>query len=265
MEKMAVSYMDFTSPNTQFTFDLSKNRFFTKNENNYINGLGVKQLNTLGNTSLLDIFLTTGNVIEPHIHQNATELVYCISGAAVVSIINPFTLEVLNYSITPGQVANVPQGWFHWEVATEDHTHLLAIFDAPEPEFIGVSDFLRLAPRDMLAHTYCLDEEKLKQTLAPITSTTVIGPPANCGQVQQTQTHTQSQVHTQSYTRPGTHTQYLPPFSPETHMQNQLQPQIYPEVSRPPINPAYRQRNPYSNWSRTRPTIGNGFDNQDKR
>lgn len=177
---MAVSYMDFTSPNVQYFFDLKNNRTFTKDRNNYINALGIQQLNTLGNVSLLDISLSKGNVVEPHVHQNASELVYCIHGAAVVSILNPFTTTVLNYNITPGQVANIPQGWFHWEVATEDDTHLLAIFDAPVPEFIAVSDFLRLIPRNMLAHTYCLDQATVTQALAPIKSTTTIGPPADC-------------------------------------------------------------------------------------
>lgn len=182
---MAVSYLDFTSPNVQFFYDLSHNRMFTKNAANYINELGIGQLNTLGNVSLLDIYLSRGNVVEPHIHQNASELVYCICGGTIVSLINPFTKELINIPIKPGQVANVPQGWFHWEVATEDNTHLLAIFDAPVPEFIGVSDFLRLAPRNMLAHTYCLDEAALTQVLAPITDTTIIGPPANCSKYHQ--------------------------------------------------------------------------------
>ncbi|NOU68891.1 hypothetical protein GC096_33270 [Paenibacillus sp. LMG 31461] len=183
---MAVSYMDFTSPNVQYFYDLKNNRTFTKDANNFINALSIQQLNTLGNVSLLDIYLSKANVVEPHIHQNASELVYCIRGAAIVSILNPFTKTVLNYNITPGQVTNIPQGWFHWEMATEDDTHLLAIFDAPVPEFIAVSDFLRLAPRNMLAHTYCLDQETVTQALAPIKSTTTIGPPADCVHHRQT-------------------------------------------------------------------------------
>jgi oxalate decarboxylase/phosphoglucose isomerase-like protein (cupin superfamily) len=86
--------------------------------------LSIKNLNTLRNLSLLDIFLTTGNVVEPHSHPNASELVYCISGAAVVSLINPFTTQLLNFLIKPGEVANVPEGWWHYEVATVDNTHL---------------------------------------------------------------------------------------------------------------------------------------------
>ncbi len=103
------SNIDYTSPSTNFTYDLNKSNFFQKDGQNYINVLGMKQLNTLENTSLLDIYLSTGNVVEPHIHQNAAELVYCISGSAVVSLLNPFTNQILNLPIKPGQVANIPQ------------------------------------------------------------------------------------------------------------------------------------------------------------
>lgn len=183
---MVTSYRDYTSPNTQFTYDMRNNVFYQKDDWNFINSLSIAQLNTLGNTSLLDIFLTTGNTVEPHIHQNAAELVYCISGEARVSLINPFTNELLNYDIKPRQVANIPQGWWHYELALTDDTHLLAIFDAPIPEVIFGSDILRLTPASVWAHTYCLDEAKVKDTFAPITKTVVIGPPTGCqqGQVQ---------------------------------------------------------------------------------
>ncbi|MFX3633955.1 MAG: cupin domain-containing protein [Candidatus Pristimantibacillus sp.] len=209
---MSVSYMDFTSPSVQFTYDLNNNTFFKKDNRNYINALSINQLNTLGNVSLLDIYLSTGNVIEPHIHQNATELVYCISGAAVVSLVNPFTKMLLNLPIQPGQVANVPQGWWHYEIATFDNTHLLAIFDAPVPEFIGGSDLLRLTPASILAHTYCLNEEQVKETLAPITNTVVIGPPNDC-KTNQVQSHAaaNSSFSNQTYYQSQSH-QHRQPF-----------------------------------------------------
>ncbi len=174
------SYMDYTSPNTQFTYDVNCNTTFKKDDCNYINTLSIKELNTLENTSLLDIFLSRSNVVEPHYHQNAAELVYCISGSAVVSLINPFTNELLHFPICPGQVTNVPQGWWHYEVATVDNTHLLAIFDAPIPEVILASDILSLTPANVLAHTYCLNEAKVKDALAPIKPGTFIGPPVGC-------------------------------------------------------------------------------------
>ena len=110
------SYMDYTSPSTQFTFDVNKSTLYKKDNNNFINVLGVQQLNTLDNVSLLDIFLSTNNIIEPHYHQNAAELIYCISGAVTVSILNPFTKQLLHYPIpagfSPRKVS--PSQPFHW-------------------------------------------------------------------------------------------------------------------------------------------------------
>lgn len=205
------SHIDYTSPSTNFTYDLSKSNFFKKDAQNYINVLSTKQLNTLENTSLLDIYLSTGNVVEPHIHQNAAELVYCISGSAVVSLLNPFTNQILNLPINPGQVANIPQAWWHYEIASADHTHLLAIFDAPTPEVIFGSDILRLTPASMMAHTYCLNEQQWKQAVSPIQSTTVIGPPLNCNQnheIKNQPTHPSVQQHNLYYQD----TYYFPPY-----------------------------------------------------
>lgn len=227
--------MDFTSPNVQFTYDLRNNRTFTKDSRNYINTLSINQLNTLGNVSVLDIFLSTGNVVEPHTHQNASELVYCISGAAVVSVINPFTKELLNFSIQPGQVANVPQGWWHYEVATVDNTHLLAIFDAPIPEFIGASDMLRLTPASVLAHTFCLNEELVEAALAPITGTVFIGPPANCANNQGQGVSTSNTAHQSNQAVQG---QYVQGQGKKVYLHRE-------------------ERQPYPQYH---PVIGNGWD-----
>lgn len=198
-----VSYMDYTSPNTQFTYDVNESRFFTKDHRNFINVLGIKQLNTLENISLLDIFLSKTNVIEPHTHQNAAELVYCISGSATVSMLNPFTQKIQNYPITPGQVANVPQGWWHYEIATSDKTHLLAIFDAHTPEVIYGSDILRLTPPEIMAHTYCLNEHEWEKAVSPIRKSTVIGPDQYCGQSENTDIYDMNK-----------------PYQPNTHYPN---------------------------------------------
>ncbi|MGF9697109.1 cupin domain-containing protein [Paenibacillus sp. MABNR03] len=250
---MATSYMDYTLPTTQFTYDVNQNQLFKKDDNNYINSLSIKQLNTLGNASLLDIYLSTGNVVEPHIHQNATELVYCISGSAVVSLINPFTNELLNFPINPGQVANVPQGWWHYEIATADHTHLLAIFDAPVPEAIFGSDILRLTPASVLAHTYCLDENKVKETFAPIQKTVFIGPPADCATQVSPAAENMPKPNSQPNAQPYVQMQYAP--SPEIMYSDPMNPtyEHHPNAAYMPSETGYM---PYSVQ---RPFIGNGW------
>ena len=173
--------MDYTAPSVQYFADLNKHRLNTRNPQNYINRLGRDILNTLGEVSLLDIFLSRGRAVEPHYHQNAAELVYCITGSAVVSLINPFDNKLTNIPIQPGQVANIPQGWWHWEIASQDDTHLLAIFDAPYPEYIFGSDLLTKTPPEVLAYIYFLDPVKLKEVLEPLhNETIVLGPTDQC-------------------------------------------------------------------------------------
>ncbi|MGP4040784.1 cupin domain-containing protein [Gracilibacillus sp. D59] len=159
-----------------FKYDVNKSPFFVANSQNFINIVGQNQLNSLENMSLLDIFLSNQHIVEPHYHQNAAELVYCISGAAVVSILNPNTKHLHHYPVTPGQVVNVPQGWWHYEIATADQTHLLAIFDAANPEVILGSDILRLTPREIMAYTYGMNQQMWQQVISPIQSSTYIGP-----------------------------------------------------------------------------------------
>jgi quercetin dioxygenase-like cupin family protein len=167
---------DLSSPGTQFWFDVNRSPFFRLDAQNVINVVGARQLNSLRNTSLLDICLGCGNIIEPHYHPNAAELIYCIAGAAKVSILNPFTRQITEYAITPEQVVNVPRAWWHYEYATTDGTHLLAVFDAPNPEVILGSDLLTLTPPRIFAQAYCIDEAAWKQAVAPVVPGTVIGP-----------------------------------------------------------------------------------------
>lgn len=172
--------VDYTSPSAAFTFDVNQNTVFERDRQNYINELSINQLNTLENTSILDIYLSEGKIVEPHYHQHAAELVYCIKGCVTVSIVNPFTKKRQSYSITPGQVVNVPQGWWHYIVSNEDESHFLGIFNAPTPEVILGSDLLNLTPANIIAETYCVDEEQWKKVTASIPPSVFIGPPKNC-------------------------------------------------------------------------------------
>ncbi|PEK98130.1 cupin domain-containing protein [Bacillus sp. AFS017336] len=192
--------LDYTSPSIQYTYDLNKNHAFVKDNQNVINQLSVNEMNSLDNLSLLDIFLSVSNVVEPHYHQNSSELVYCIAGSAVVSILNPYTKQLLNFPITPGQVANVPQGWWHYEIATVDNTHLLAIFNAPSPDVILFSDLLKFTPTNIVSHTYCLDENQWKTATASLQPSVFIGPPKNCNQqVQQSRQESVDQYNQKYY------------------------------------------------------------------
>lgn len=173
------SSIDYTSPDAQFAFDVNSSRFFTKDDKNFINILSIDQLNTLDDISMLDIFLELNSIIEPHYHPNASELTYCISGSTTISLMNPFTKVFHHYHITPGQVVNIPQGWWHYQIATAENTHLQGIFNTDTPQVILGSDILTATPADVMAYTYGINENEWKSAIANMQPSTLIGPSTN--------------------------------------------------------------------------------------
>lgn len=166
--------------NGKFTYDMSDNLLFKKDEENYIDALGIQQLNTIGNIYFLDIYLSANNYVDLHYHPNASELTYCISGGVEVSFINPNTNEWQQFNLKRGDVVSIPQGFWHCARATEDNTHLLATHDTNNLQTIFGSDILRITPAEVMADIYCLDESELAHVLQPIDKTIVIGPPVDC-------------------------------------------------------------------------------------
>ncbi|GKV64730.1 cupin [Sporosarcina sp. NCCP-2331] len=163
----------------QYAADVNKSPFFKKDDQNFINILSTQQINTLQNTSMLDIFLSKDRIIEPHYHPNASELTYCVSGSVTISMMNLQTKKFQHYRITSGQAVNIPQGWWHYQIAHAEDTHLQGIFNADIPEVVLGSDILTATPADVFAYSYGLNEELWKNATENIQPSTIIGPPAN--------------------------------------------------------------------------------------
>jgi len=169
------------SPSLNLSFDMSKSLFFQQNNQNFILQQFAPQTPFLQNLGLLDIYLSKGHSVEPHWHPNAAEFVYVIRGEAIVSILNPLTNQLLTYRVKPPQTVYIPMGWWHWEIALEDHTHLLAIFDNRLAQTVFGSDVLRKTPPEVFQMVYGINAAQLAQVLKPIDQTVIIGPPAPRG------------------------------------------------------------------------------------
>ncbi|MDP4097404.1 cupin domain-containing protein [Paenibacillus sp. P96] len=168
---------DLSSPSLNLSFDLNTALFFQQDAQNFILQQFANQVPVMQNLGLLDIYLSKGHSVEAHWHPNAAELVYAIQGEANISILNPFTLQVLSYRIQPPQTVYIPMGWWHWEIATMDQTHLLAIFDSHNAQVVFGSDVLRKTPPEVFQQIYGVNAAQMANVLKPIERTVVIGPP----------------------------------------------------------------------------------------
>jgi len=70
-------------------------------------------------------------------------------------------------------------GWWHWEIATMDDTHLLAIFDNNAAQVVFGSDILRKTPPEVFQKIYGVNAAQFADVLKPIDQTIVLGPPAS--------------------------------------------------------------------------------------
>lgn len=162
------------SPN--LFFDLKRN-LAVRRDNNFLYEVTCTQIPMMLVLSLGDLCLTKGHIREPHWHPNADELDYVISGEVTVSILNPFTLQVCNYSIKPGQVTFIPKGWWHWIIPVTEEAHLLVNFNDGKIESIEGSDVLRLTPPEVFQQAYDIHARQFAKEVAPVNETLTIGPP----------------------------------------------------------------------------------------
>ncbi|WP_332699007.1 cupin domain-containing protein [Halalkalibacter lacteus] len=175
--KTAGGQIDYSSPSLNLSFDLRPSPYFVKDDWNFILYQTVKQLPVLQGLSLADVYLSRGHSIEPHWHPNANELLYMIQGEIVEYILNPYTNQLLSYRVGPQQSVYIPMGWWHWTIATTDHTRLVVSFDNNDFGIIYGSDILRMTPPEVFQMVYGINATQWAEVIKPIDQTVIIGPP----------------------------------------------------------------------------------------
>lgn len=105
----------------------------------------------------LAIYLLTlqpGAVRIPHWHPDAAELDYVLSGNAFIGLAFPGG-EWTEFPLNPGQIAILPQGWFHYIKNTgSDILQMLVIFSNSSPNDIGISEGFQAIPNEVLGLTF---------------------------------------------------------------------------------------------------------------
>jgi oxalate decarboxylase len=111
----------------------------------------------------LAVYLLTlqpGGVRIPHWHPDAAELDYCLAGKARIGLGFP-SGEWQRFDLAAGQIAILPQGWFHYiQNVGDDPMRMLVIFNNSAPNDIGVSVGFQAVPKEVLATTFGVPAER---------------------------------------------------------------------------------------------------------
>lgn len=167
------------APDLKLAADSNQVLNYKRDAHNYITQLFGEQLPAIRN-GFFNAHMSKGFIVQPHWHTNVTEMVFVISGELITSVFDPFTQKLMTYHLQSGQIAVFPKGWFHWILAESEQAHFLTIFDAPTPDIVFGSDFLRAVPAEVIQRAYCINEEEYAKAVAPLKESIILGPPPGC-------------------------------------------------------------------------------------
>lgn len=128
---------------SQFHFErgkspAQKDRFFRITSQNFP---------SLQSLSLQDLDMQPGEARNAHVHPNAHQMDYVISGRGRVGIVGP-NGEQHVLDLEPGDAAFVPRGYLHWiENVGETPARFLLVVSHETPETIELADMIAGAPQ----------------------------------------------------------------------------------------------------------------------
>jgi oxalate decarboxylase/phosphoglucose isomerase-like protein (cupin superfamily) len=124
----------------------------------------------LSGLAIQGLQLKADAIREPHVHPNAHQMDYCVSGRALVGIVEPggATKELV---LGRGDISYVPQGYLHWiKNVGEDELDFLVVLSHEEPETLELSEMLRGVPPKDCRKMYGIEET----TIAKLSNTGVV-------------------------------------------------------------------------------------------
>lgn len=116
--------------------------------------LTTRQIPSLSDITLFLLQAEPRGLREPHWHQNASELNYLVQGRAQIEIFTPEQRHEA-FIAEPGDVAFVPQNYFHFISSISDEPLMLLIFFSNiAPGHIDLTQLTGFFQRDLLAASF---------------------------------------------------------------------------------------------------------------
>ena len=130
--------------------DLGSMRRVTADDLPVLKGLSIKR-----------VLLNPGAMRTPHWHANANELTYCVSGTALVSILDDGS-KFASFVVTAGQMFHAASGSLHHvENIGVDVAEFIVVFRSERPEDFGFGATLGAFSDAVLGNTYDLPSSDL--------------------------------------------------------------------------------------------------------
>jgi oxalate decarboxylase len=138
------------------TLSLLDGEIVEENELGSMRRVTADNLPILNRLSIKRVVLNPGAMRTPHWHANANELTYCVSGTALVSVLDNYS-EFSSFVITAGQMFHIDSGSLHHiENIGEEAAEFIIAFRNERPEDFGLGATFGAFTDAVLGNTYDL-------------------------------------------------------------------------------------------------------------
>lgn len=143
--------------NSVHVYHLKDSKPFHQSELGSIQRVTADQLPILKNMSLKRLVLAPKAIREPHWHANCNELTYCVSGRALVSVLDTGSAYA-SFIIETGQMFHIPSGSLHHieNLSDTKSAEFIVAFRHERPEDFALSAALGAMTPAVLGNTYNL-------------------------------------------------------------------------------------------------------------
>ncbi len=138
------------------TLSLLDGEIVEENELGSMRRVTADNLPILNRLSIKRVVLNPGAMRTPHWHANANELTYCVSGTALVSVLDNYS-EFSSFVITAGQMFHIDSGSLHHiENIGDEPAEFIIAFRNERPEDFGLGATFGAFTDAVLGNTYDL-------------------------------------------------------------------------------------------------------------
>ncbi|BBX82664.1 hypothetical protein MAUB_05370 [Mycolicibacterium aubagnense] len=148
--------MTTSAARSSHTVSLLSGEIVEESELGSMRRVTVDALPILKNLSIKRLLLNPGAMRTPHWHANANELTYCVSGTALVSVLDNHS-SFSNFIVTAGQMFHIESGALHHiENIGTDVAEFIIAFRNERPEDFGLGATFGAFTDAVLGNTYDL-------------------------------------------------------------------------------------------------------------
>lgn len=152
---------------SRFKFDIKASNALLTTAGGYLKAATKQNLAVLQGLGILTFGLKEKGIVEPHWHTNAGELIYIMKGRVRIAILSPDgSLDAAE--VKAGGGAFAPPSHFHSieNIGPED-VEVIAFFNDPSPDYIGIGEAVGVFSNEVLASTFNLSPEYFSSFKAP--------------------------------------------------------------------------------------------------